>query len=208
MRLDEARLPTVLADAWQRWAHRCTELSADQWAAATRCPPWDVHALTLHLCPDRAMFDALDDATIEGPAAVTDAAELLRQFNRPDGVAHTTADQLAQQAVSDAERLPPEVIVSRFTECAGFVRGFAMPSDTVIQYPVVGSTTLAVVGEVAVMEATVHLLDLADAVGGVEPSAEALYATRDLLIAVPDPTAAIEVLADRAPPAVAVPAIR
>ena len=35
------------------------------------------------------------------------------------------------------------------------------------------------------MEATVHLLDLAAAVGGVEASAEALYATRDLLIAVP-----------------------
>ena len=76
-----------------------------------------------------------------------------------------------------------------------------MSSDTVIRYPVVGSTTPAVLGEVALMEATVHLLDLADAVGGVEPSAEALYATRDLLIAVPAPTAAIELLTCRAPPA-------
>jgi len=58
------------------------------------------------------------------------------------------------------------------------------------------------------MEATVHLLDLADAVGGVQPSEPALAATRDLLIAVPDPTAAVEVLAGRADPAVAVPAIR
>ncbi|MET0757146.1 MAG: hypothetical protein ABWY39_03995 [Mycobacterium sp.] len=30
-----------------------------------------------------------------------------------------------------------------------------------IRYPVVGTTTLAVLGEVALMEATVHLLDLA-----------------------------------------------
>ena len=58
------------------------------------------------------------------------------------------------------------------------------------------------------MGATVHLLDLADAVGGVEPSNEALCATRDLPIAVSDPTAAVEVLAGRAPPDVAVPAIR
>ena len=58
------------------------------------------------------------------------------------------------------------------------------------------------------MEATVHLLDLADAVGGVEPSAAALVAARDLLIAVPDPTAAVEVLAGRAAPDTAVPAIR
>ena len=144
MRLDEARLPAVLADAWERWARRCAELSADQWATPTRCPPWDVHALTVHLCPDRAMFDMLDGATIEGPAAVTDAAELLRQFNRPDGVAHTMAEQLAEQAVSDAERLTPEVIVTQFTECAGLVSGIAMSSDTVIRYPVVDSTTPAV----------------------------------------------------------------
>jgi hypothetical protein len=82
-----------------------------------------------------------------------------------------------------------------------------MSRETVISYPVVGSTTLAVVAEVALMEAAVHLLDLADAVGGVQPSEEALTATRDLLIAVPDPTAAIEVLTGRADPAAAVPAI-
>jgi hypothetical protein len=54
----------------------------------------------------------------------------------------------------------------------------------------------------------VHLLDLVDAVGGVQPSRQALATTRDLLIAVPDPIAAIEVLAGRADPAAAVPAIR
>ena len=83
-----------------------------------------------------------------------------------------------------------------------------MSEATVITYPVVGTTTLAVIAETAVMEATVHLLDLADAVGGVEPSPLALVATRDLLIAVPDPTAAVEALAGRADAAVAVPAIR
>ncbi|WP_233272077.1 hypothetical protein [Mycolicibacterium smegmatis] len=81
------------------------------------------------------------------------------------------------------------------------------PRDTVIRYPVVGSTTLAVVAEVALMEATVHLLDLAAAVGGVEPSGAALTATRDLLVAVPDPVAIVEVLAGRREPAAAVPAI-
>ena len=83
-----------------------------------------------------------------------------------------------------------------------------MSKETVICYPVVGSTTSAVVAEVALMEATVHLLDMADTVGGVQPSEKALTATRDLLIAVPDPTAAIEVLTGRADPAAAVPAIR
>lgn len=58
-----------------------------------------------------------------------------------------------------------------------------MSNEVVISCPVVGSTTLAVIAEVALMEATVHLLDL--------------------LVAVPDPMAAIEVLAGRADPAVA-----
>lgn len=58
------------------------------------------------------------------------------------------------------------------------------------------------------MEATAQLLDLAAAAGGIEPSPRALSTTRDLVIAVPDATAAIEALAGRADPAAAVPAIR
>jgi hypothetical protein len=131
---------------------------------------------------------------------------MLRRFNQPDGIAHTAADSLAEQAVSDAETLTPEVAVARFGQGAEILRATPMSKEKVISYPVVGSTTLAVVAEIALMVATVHMLDLADAVGGVEPSPEALAATRDPLIAVPDPTAAIEVLAGRADPAVAVPA--
>jgi hypothetical protein len=48
----------------------------------------------------------------------------------------------------------------------------------------------------------------AAAVGGIEPSPEALTATRDLLIAIPDPTAAVEVLAGRRAPDTVLPAVR
>jgi hypothetical protein len=98
--------------------------------------------------------------------------------------------------------------VTRFTQCAEILRATPLSNETVISYPIVGSTTLAVVAEMALMEATVHLLDLADALGGVQPSETALAATRDLLIAVPDSTTAIEVLAGRADPTTALPAIR
>jgi hypothetical protein len=154
------------------------------------------------------MFARLGGAIVDGPAAVTDAAEMLRRFNEPDGIAHTTADSLAEQAVSDAAALTPDVAAARFSECARILRATPMSDDTVVAYPTVGSTTLAVIAETALMETTVHMLDLAAAVGGIEPSAQALNATRDLLIAVPDATAAIEVLAGRADPAAAVPAIR
>jgi uncharacterized protein (TIGR03083 family) len=208
MRLDSDNVRQVLADAWERWARRCGELTPDQWSAPTRCSPWDVRALVAHLCPNPEMFDMLGGARTDESPVVTDGADLLRRFNEPGGIAHTAADDLAEQAVSDAEHLTPDAAVTRFNECARILRATSMSDETVIKYPVVGSTTLAVVAEVALMEATVHLLDLADAVGGVEPSHEALTATRDLLIAVPDATAAVEVLAGRAEPSVAVPAIR
>ena len=81
----------------------------------TRCSRWDVAALVAHVCPDPAMFDMLDGAKIDGPAAVTEAAELLGRFNAADGIAHTKADELAEQAVSDAETLASDVAVGRFS---------------------------------------------------------------------------------------------
>ena len=208
MRLDGEAAREVLADAWERWARRCSQLSAEEWSTPTRCEGWDVAALLAHVCPDPAMFAQLAEAVVDPPAAVTDAAVLLRRFNEPDGVANTNAGSLAEQAVSDAAALTPEAAARRFAESARTLRATPVPADTVIAYPFVGSTTLAVITETALMEATVHLLDLAAAVGGVEPSPEALAATRDLLISVPDPTAAVEVLAGRAAPESAVPAIR
>jgi hypothetical protein len=208
MRLNSDDASGVLAEAWERWARRCAQLTAQEWSTPTRCRPWDVHALVAHVCPDPAMFDMLGQAVVDEPAALTDAAAMLRRFNEPDGIAHTSADDLADRAVADAANLTPEDAINRFTECARILRATPMSDATVITYPAVGTTTLAVIAETAVMEATVHLLDLADAVGGVEPSPEALVATRDLLIAVPDPTAAVEALAGRADAAVAVPAIR
>ena len=208
MRLDEDAVRETLADAWERWARRCAELTPQQWSTATRCRPWDVRGLVAHLCPSRAMFDMLTAAATDEPAAVTEAAEMLRRFNAPGGIAHTSADGIAERATSDATALTPDDAVTRFTQCAQILRATPMSRETVISYPVVGTTTLAVVAEVALMEATVHLLDPAHAVGGDRPSDSALAATRDLLIAIPDPIAAIEVLAGRADPATALPAIR
>lgn len=211
MRLVECALRDTLADAWERWAHRCAELSATQWLFGTRCESWDVQALVAHVCPEAATFDSLVAAGSDGPAAVTDAAEMLRIFNQPDGVANTTADRIAERAVLAGSALTPATAATRFLDAGARLR--AMPemirsAETVIRYPIVGSTTLAVVAEVALLEATVHLLDLAAAVGGVAPSAAALAATRDLLISVPDAQDAVEVLAGRAPAQAAVPAIR
>ena len=78
MRLEEDVVRETLADAWERWARRCAELTPQQWSATTRCSPWDVQGLVAHLCPNRAMFDMLTAAATNEPAAVTDASEMLR----------------------------------------------------------------------------------------------------------------------------------
>ncbi|WP_454789851.1 maleylpyruvate isomerase N-terminal domain-containing protein [Mycolicibacterium lutetiense] len=211
MRLVGSALRDELAAAWERWGHRCAGLTTPQWRTATRCQAWDVQSLVAHVCPEATTFDSLAAARADGPAAVTDAAEMLRIFNQPDGVANTTADRIADQAAAQAPTLTPAAAAVRFAEAAARIRRMpemARAGEVVIRYPVVGSTTFAVVAEVALLEATVHLLDLADAVGGVAPSDLALAATRDLLIAVPDPTAAVEVLAGRTAPQAAIPAIR
>lgn len=208
MRLRGAPLQDVLADTWDRWSRRCADLDDTEWSTPTRCHPWDVRALTAHVCPDPAMFDRIPSVTRDGPPAAADAAEVLRLFNRPDGVAYTMADQIAGQAISESESLQPAEAVARFAECARVLRTHRLDPATVIEYPVVGTVTLDVVAELALMEATVHLADLVDAAGGIGPSAEALAAVRDLMVAVPDPADMVEVLAGRRPAEIAVPAVR
>src|SRR3569833_1987222 len=134
MRLDGDAARQVLADTWNRCARRCAELTPQQWSTATRCRPWDVRGLVAHTCPGRSMFDMLN-ATTDGPAAVTDAAEMLRRFNAPDGIARTSADDIAERAVIDAAALTPEDAVRRFTECAEILRNTPMPAETTISYP-------------------------------------------------------------------------
>jgi uncharacterized protein (TIGR03083 family) len=208
MPVDHAAVQDTLADAWDRWSHRCAILTPAEWAADTRCDAWDVRALVAHMCPDAAMFDAIADAAVEGPAAVRDPAELLRRFNSDGGAAHTMADELAATATAEATALSPLAAADRFAEGAARLRADPWPGATVISHPVVGSTTLAVTARLALLEATVHMLDLADAVGGVEPSYAALTLTRDLLIDVPTPAAAVEMLAGRAAAHTVVPVIR
>lgn len=170
MQLDTGSVQAALADAWDRWAQRCAVLTPAEWVTATRCAGWDVQALIAHVCPSEAMFDALATAATDGPAAVSGAAELLRRFNAAGGMAHTTADELARQAVSEAAVLTPAAAARRFGESAARLREHPLAGDVVIAYPAVGSTDLAVITQVALMEATVHLLDLAEAITGIEPS--------------------------------------
>lgn len=68
--------------------------------------------------------------------------------------------------------------------------------------------TVGVITDVALVEATVHLLDLVAAVGGPPPSSAALTRSRDVLARVADPVTLVEVMAGRRPPRDHLPLIR
>ena len=58
-------------------------------------------------------------------------------------------------------------LVHRFVDGAGIVLAEPeLPADTVVAHPIIGATTVGVLTTVAIVEATIHYLDLLDAVGG------------------------------------------
>ncbi|RAG87323.1 hypothetical protein DN069_02020 [Streptacidiphilus pinicola] len=197
----------LLTELWQSWAQRGAAFAPAEWNTPTRLPGWSVQALYAHVAPDPALFAGLRGAIVEQPAAITSGAEILRIFNRPGGVAHVAADAVAAQARDSADVTSPEELVKRFAEGPATVAQLGgFPDATAVAHPA-GLVTLGALRDVAIMEATVHLLDLIAAVGGPPPPAAALAVTRDMLADVPDPTAFIEAAAGRTQDAV-LPVIR
>lgn len=184
-------------------------LDAEQWDRSTRLPGWSVRDLYAHVAPTAGLFTRMREAVVDRPAAVTRGSAVLRAYNRPDGVAHTAADLVADDARTLAAAVGAEALVSRFA--TGGPEALAAIADlaptTVIAHPLLGTVTLGALAEVAVMEATVHLLDLTAAVGGPPPPDSALHATRALLAEVADPVEFIEAATGRTRAAV-LPVIR
>jgi len=206
---DELDEPLLLAQCWQYWAERCVAMTAEEWATPTRCPPWDVAALAAHVAPDPAALRALAGAIIDGEPAVADASLLLQQFNESGGAAHGMAAEVASRATETASTLTPTDLVGRFVESGAILLGEAeLPPATVVPYPVAGSVTVGVVTAIAIVEATVHYLDLLDAVGGEPMPVEALEYTRDILVRVSEPGPLIEAITGRRNPLTWFPLVR
>ncbi|MFE4519462.1 maleylpyruvate isomerase N-terminal domain-containing protein [Kitasatospora sp. NPDC056783] len=189
----------LLAEVWASWAERGAALDAEDWDRATRLPAWTVRELYAHVAPVPEMFTGLRAAVLDGPAEVTDGAGVLRAYNRPGGIAHTAAGQVAEAAKRAAGTAEPAVLIARFgVEGPAALAGLAdLSPGATVAHPLLGSVTVGALGEVALMEATVHLLDLIAAVGGPPPAEGALHFTRGLLAEVADPVAFIEAATGR-----------
>jgi hypothetical protein len=168
-----------------------------------------VKAVTAHVVPDPGVLSALPALVLAGPAAVDDPAVLLRGFNAgPTALAHTMADTLVQMAVARAAATAPEDLALGFEAGADFVGDAPLGPDAVVPHPVVGSVTIGVLTDVAVLEATIHLLDVVAAVGGDGPPPDALQFVGALLARLPDPIAFIEAATGRAATAGVLPVLR
>ncbi|MGO4203967.1 maleylpyruvate isomerase N-terminal domain-containing protein [Rhodococcus sp. TAF43] len=188
----------LLIRLWRAWAKRAGELSEEQWMTETRLPGWTVRDLYVHVTPD-VMIAMLAQPASDGVAEVTSAAQMLRVFNADSAISEPMHAQLAEmvrELAADARR---ETLVERFdVELPdGLARMTGLTRETVIPHPILGSVSLGAFMDMAILEATVHLLDVVDAVGGPAPETEALERTRDVLAAVPDPRAFIEAASGR-----------
>src|SRR3954454_1431770 len=180
--------PLLLVECWQYWAERCAALTADEWITPTRCAPWDVAALVGHVAPDPVALGQLPGAVLDGEAAITDAAMLLREYNEQGGAAFAMAAGVAAAAVQTANDLGSKGLIQRFVESGQLVLGEAeLPASAVVPHPVAGSVTVGVLTRIAIVEATVHYLDLLAAVGGAPLPDAALDYTRDILVRVSPP---------------------
>ncbi|WFR71693.1 maleylpyruvate isomerase N-terminal domain-containing protein [Prescottella defluvii] len=157
----------LLIGLWRMWAKRAAELSDEQWTTETRLPGWTLRDVYVHVTPD-VLIAMLAAPAADGDAKVTSAAEMLRVFNADPVAAESLHAQLAEmvrQAATDVDR---ETLVARFDAelPEAFERLSGLSRDTVIPHPMLESVSLGAFLDMAIMEATIHWLDVVDAVGG------------------------------------------
>lgn len=185
-----------LATAWQAWAELGAGLAEQQWERPTRLHGWRVADVYAHHAAWPVMVAALCQAApVDTPPAFADAAALLAMFNAPGGVVETASDLSRDQAIAAARSHTREELVDGFRVAAPAVLAAAQDADRRIQYGPFGAIALREALRVGLMEAVVHYLDLARALGLPVPGpvgGEALREVVVLLAQVADPLAFVE----------------
>lgn len=157
---------TILATLWSAWARHGQAMTPEQWQRPTRLGDWDVRSLYTHAATWPRRFPTLLERVTDTPPTHDTAAALLREFNRPGGVAHTRREQIAAAAREDAAAHPVEQAVDQFRHTGPRAIETARRLGPVaVDYGGHAILPLAEAVSIGVMEATVHLLDLQRALG-------------------------------------------
>jgi uncharacterized protein (TIGR03083 family) len=197
MMFDE-RLDTLGA-LWSLWAEHGRTMTDEQWRLATRLGDWEVRSLYAHAVIWPFMLPMLVDRVRDAEPTHESAAALLREFNAPDGVAHTGRDAVAAGAREDAARYGTAELVEQFASNGPRgIEAVRRLGPVVVDYFGRGLLRLDEAVSIGVMEATVHLLDLRRALGQpVDLPAAGLAHTTEVLVAIAPPVDLIEAATGR-----------
>jgi uncharacterized protein (TIGR03083 family) len=189
----------ALAAAWDVWAATLRDLPDEAWRRPTRLGDWNVAALAAHHSMFPRGLTRLVTQRADGPPTMPSAVALLRYFNQPQGLATTKSAAVAEQARTISGECPPTVLVERFAhDGPRAVAAVRAAGPIVIDYFGHATIPLTEALAVAILEATVHLLDLQRALGQEPAVPERAQAeTAALLAAVADPVTVIEAASGR-----------
>jgi uncharacterized protein (TIGR03083 family) len=190
---------TTLEALWSAWAEHGQAMTDEQWQRPTRLGDWDVRSLYAHAGSWPFGFSMLIDRVRDAQPTHATAAALLRDFNAPDGVAHTTRDAVAAGAREDAAKYGTAQMLEQFASAGpaaiASARGLG---PVVVDYFGRGLLRLEEAVSIGILEATVHLLDLRHALGQpAEAPVEGLTHTAAILVEMAPPVAFIEAATGR-----------
>ena len=174
-------------------------MTDEQWRRPTRLGDWDVRSLYAHAAIWPARLAELVERVREAEPVAPTAAALLRYFNAPDGVAHRMRAQTARNADEDAARQSTAQLVEQFAAAGPQAIADARRLGSVVVDFFGALMPLEEAVSIGIVEATVHLLDLLDALDrpATEVPAEGLAHTVAVLVQMAPPVDLIEAATGR-----------
>ncbi|HEV8172992.1 MAG TPA: maleylpyruvate isomerase N-terminal domain-containing protein [Actinoplanes sp.] len=157
---------TTLDALWSIWAGHGQAMAGDQWSRPTRLGDWNVRSLYAHAAWWPIGLSMLIDRVRDIEPTHATAAALLRDFNAPDGIAHSTRDKVAADARESSARYSTAQMVEQFagTGPRAIARARQL-GPVVVDYFGQAMLRLDEAVSIGILEATVHLLDLQRALG-------------------------------------------
>jgi len=164
---------TTLHALWSVWEAHGRALTDEQWDLSTRLGDWTVRALYAHAGAWPGGLAKLVERVRDVEPTHPSAAALLRDFNRPDGIAKRDADRVARGAREDAVTYSTAEMVEQFASTGPRAIVTARQlGPVVVDFFGLAMLRLDEAVSIGIVEATVHLLDLQRAIGAA-PAAPA-----------------------------------
>jgi uncharacterized protein (TIGR03083 family) len=152
----------LLEALWQVWARQGLQLSAQDWQRPTRCTGWDVHALYTHVARGVDWLSTFLGQPSTKPLDFESAAAYFAHFRSYQAEAATDN---SRRVLALATQTSPDALVKQFQAVAGTVIAQALTQADAVVESFIGTIWLSDYVVTRLVEATVHLLDLQEALG-------------------------------------------